>query len=237
MPDATILIVDDERNVSQLSRMYLVADGFRVETVSNGKDALERVRSSRPDLVVLDLMMPGMDGWEVCRRLRAAGDIPIIILTARTDDVDKIVGLEIGADDYLTKPFNPRELVARVKAVLRRYHAGTQAPQLIQLDGLEIDTAGREVRVRGRPIEMRPKEFDLLQTLARSPGVVFDRDRLIHLVWGYDYVGDTRTIDVHIAGLREKIRDSAVRIQTVWGVGYKLIGEKSAGGAVAQEAG
>jgi DNA-binding response OmpR family regulator len=237
MADATILIVDDERNVSQLSRMYLVADGFRVETVTNGKDALERVRSSRPDLVVLDLMMPGMDGWEVCRRLRAAGDIPIIILTARTDDVDKIVGLEIGADDYLTKPFNPRELVARVKAVLRRYHAGAQAPQLIQLDGLEIDTAGREVRVRGRPVEMRPKEFDLLQTLARSPGVVFDRDRLIHLVWGYDYVGDTRTIDVHIAGLREKIRDSAVRIQTVWGVGYKLIGDKTAGGAVAQEAG
>jgi two-component system, OmpR family, alkaline phosphatase synthesis response regulator PhoP len=237
MPDSTILIVDDERNVSQLSRMYLQADGFRVETVYNGKDALERVRNSRPDLVVLDLMMPGMDGWEVCRRLRAAGDIPIIILTARTDDVDKIVGLEIGADDYLTKPFNPRELVARVKAVLRRYHAGSQPTQMIQLDGLEIDTAGREVHVRGRTVDLRPKEFDLLQTLARSPGVVFDRDRLIHLVWGYDYVGDTRTVDVHIAGLREKIRDSSVRIQTVWGVGYKLVAEKSAENAVAQEAG
>ncbi len=237
MPDATILLVDDERHVTQLARMYLAADGFRVETVSNGKDALERVRNSRPDLVVLDLMMPGMDGWEVCRRLRAAGDLPIIILTARTDDVDKIVGLEIGADDYLTKPFNPRELVARVKAVLRRYNAGAQPPVLIELDGLEIDMAGREVRVKGHAIDLRPKEFDLLQTLARSPGVVFDRDRLIHLVWGYDYVGDTRTVDVHIAGLREKIRDSAVRIQTVWGVGYKLVADKAAQGVVAQEAG
>lgn len=237
MADATILIVDDERNVSQLARMYLTADGFRVESVTNGADALERVRVSRPDLVVPDLMMPGMDGWEVCRRLRAAGDIPIIILTARTDDVDKIVGLELGADDYLTKPFNPRELVARVKAVLRRYHAGAQPAQLIRLDGLEIDTAGREVHVHGRPVELRPKEFDLLVTLARSPGVVFDRDRLIHLVWGYGYVGDTRTVDVHIAGLREKIRESTVRIQTVWGVGYKLVTEQSASGAVAKEAG
>jgi two-component system, OmpR family, alkaline phosphatase synthesis response regulator PhoP len=237
MPDSTILIVDDERNVSQLSRMYLVADGFRVETATNGKDALDRVRTSRPDLVVLDLMMPGMDGWEVCRRLRAQGDIPIIILTARTDDVDKIVGLEIGADDYLTKPFNPRELVARVKAVLRRYRAGAQPPPVIQLDGLEVDTAGREVRVKGRIIELRPKEFDLLQTLAKSPGVVFDRDRLIHLVWGYDYIGDTRTVDVHIAGLREKLRESAVRIQTVWGVGYKLVAGKSTGSTVAQGAG
>jgi len=221
--DATVLVVDDERNVSQLARMYLVADGFRVETASNGQEALQRIHASRPDLVVLDLMMPGMDGWEVCRKLRAEGDIPIIILTARTDDVDKIVGLELGADDYMTKPFNPRELVARAKAVLRRYHSGKNPSKLVHLDGMEIDVDGREVRIESKPIELRPKEFDLLLTLARNPGVVFDRERLIHFVWGYDYIGDTRTVDVHVAGLREKIAGCSVRIQTVWGVGYKLV--------------
>ncbi len=216
-------MVDDERNITELVRMYLRADGFRVETASSGEQALEKVRSSRPDVVVLDLMMPGLDGWEVCRRLRANGDTPIIMLTARTDDVDKIVGLELGADDYVTKPFNPRELVARVKAVLRRYQAGKQPARVIQLDGLRIDVDGRDVEVAGRQVELRPKEFDLLLTLARSPGVVFDRERLIHVVWGYDYVGETRTVDVHIAGLREKIAGSSVRIQTVWSVGYKLV--------------
>lgn len=223
MPDATVLVVDDERNVTQLARLYLTADGFHVQAAANGDEALQKVRASRPDLVVLDLMMPGMDGWEVCRRLRAEGDIPIIILTARGDDVDKIVGLELGADDYMTKPFNPRELVARAKAVLRRYHAARVPARVIQLDGIVLDTASREMRVYDRVVELRPKEFDLLVTLARSPGVVFDRERLIHLVWGYDYVGDTRTVDVHIAGLREKIAGSSVRIQTVWGVGYKLV--------------
>ena len=223
MPDATVLVVDDERNITELVRMYLRADGFRVETASSGEQALEKVRSSCPDVVVLDLMMPGLDGWEVCRRLRASADIPIIMLTARTDDVDKIVGLELGADDYVTKPFNPRELVARVKAVLRRYQAGKQPARVIQLDGLRIDVDGRDVEVAGRQVELRPKEFDLLLTLARSPGVVFDRERLIHVVWGYDYVGETRTVDVHIAGLREKIAGSSVRIQTVWSVGYKLL--------------
>ncbi len=221
--DATVLVVDDERNITQLAKMYLTADGFHVETATNGQDALQRIHASRPDLVVLDLMMPGMDGWEVCRKLRAEGDIPIIILTARTDDVDKIVGLELGADDYMTKPFNPRELVARAKAVLRRYQAGKNPSRIVQLDGMDIDADGREVRIDSKPIELRPKEFDLLLTLARNPGVVFDRDRLIHFVWGYDYVGDTRTVDVHIAGLREKIAGSGVRIQTVWGVGYKLV--------------
>jgi DNA-binding response OmpR family regulator len=221
--EATVLVVDDERNVSQLARMYLVADGFRVETASNGQEAMQKIHASRPDLVVLDLMMPGMDGWEVCRKLRAEGDIPIIILTARTDDVDKIVGLELGADDYLTKPFNPRELVARAKAVLRRYQSGRNPTRVVHLNQLEIDSDGREVRIDSKPVDLRPKEFDLLLTLARNPGVVFDRERLIHFVWGYDYVGDTRTVDVHVAGLREKIVGSGVRIQTVWGVGYKLV--------------
>jgi DNA-binding response OmpR family regulator len=227
MAEATVLIVDDERNVSQLARLYLRADGFHVETAASGEEALERIRSSRPDLVVLDLMMPGMDGWEVCRRIRAEGDLPVIILTARGDDVDKIVGLELGADDYMTKPFNPRELVARAKAVLRRYHAGQQGPRSIDLDGLQIDADGREVRVNGRIVDLRPKEYDLLLTLAKSPGVVFDRERLIHLVWGYDYVGDTRTVDVHVAGLRDKIDGCTVRIQTVWGVGYKLVPDEA----------
>jgi len=221
--EATVLVVDDERNVSQLARMYLVADGFRVETASNSQEALQHVHASRPDLVVLDLMMPGMDGWEVCRKLRAEGDIPIILLTARADDVDKIVGLELGADDYMTKPFNPRELVARAKAVLRRYQSGKNPARIVHIENLEIDTDGREVRIDSKAIELRPKEFDLLLTLARNPGVVFDRERLIHFVWGYDYVGDTRTVDVHVAGLRDKIAQAHVKIQTVWGVGYKLV--------------
>ncbi|MEA2641721.1 MAG: two-component system, OmpR family, alkaline phosphatase synthesis response regulator PhoP [Chloroflexota bacterium] len=227
MPEATVLVVDDERNVTQLVRMYLTNEGYHVETASNGIDALEKAKTTKPDLVVLDLMMPGIDGWEVCRRLRSEGELPIIMLTARGDDVDKIVGLELGADDYLTKPFNPRELVARVKAVLRRYQGGKKPPRLIELDGLRIDTDGREVRVNSKVVDLRPKEFDLLVTLARAPGVVYDRERLIHLVWGYDYVGDTRTVDVHVAGLRDKIEGSAVRIQTVWSVGYKLVTEKN----------
>jgi DNA-binding response OmpR family regulator len=226
--DATVLVVDDERNVTQLAKLYLTADGFHVDTAATGAEALEKVSQSRPDLIVLDLMMPGVDGFEVCRRLRAAGDIPIIMLTARGEDVDKIVGLELGADDYLTKPFNPRELVARVKAILRRYRAGQQPARIIELDGLRIDVDGREVRAGDRVIDLRPKEFDLLVTLARSPGVVFDRDRLIHLVWGYDYLGDSRTVDVHIAGLRDKIAGSSVHIQTVWGIGYKLVAGRRA---------
>ena len=223
MAETTVLVVDDERNVTQLVRLYLTTDGFHVETASNGEEAIEKARRTRPDIVILDLMMPDMDGWEVCRQLRVIGDIPIIMLTARGEDVDKIVGLELGADDYLTKPFNPRELVARVKAVLRRYQSGRKTVPIIEFDGLQIDTAGHEVKVGGRIVDLRPKEYDLLVTLARSPGVVFERDRLIHLVWGYEYVGDTRTVDVHIAGLREKLNGSAVRIQTVWSVGYKLV--------------
>jgi len=226
VPETTVLVVDDERNVTRLVRMYLTADGFHVETAANGEEAIEKARTARPDIVILDLMMPAMDGWEVCRRLRTHSDVPIIMLTARSDDVDKIVGLELGADDYLTKPFNPRELVARVKAVLRRYQAGKKPTPLIDLDSLKSDTYGREARVDGHIVELRPKEYDLLVTLARSPGVVFDRERLIHLVWGYEYVGDTRTVDVHIAGLRDKISGSTVRIQTVWSVGYKLVVQK-----------
>ena len=219
----TVLIADDEKNIVQLARMYLQAEGFSVETAASGKEALEKVKLARPDLVVLDLMMPEMDGWEVCRRLRKESDLPIIMLTARSDDVDKIVGLELGADDYMTKPFNARELVARVKAVLRRYAVGKAPERVLQVGDLRIDPERHEVTIGERSVELRPKEFELLSTLARNPGVVFDRERLLKLAWGYDYYGDSRTVDVHVTWLREKLRDSSARIQTVWGVGYKIV--------------
>ncbi len=219
----TVLIADDEKNIVQLARMYLTSEGFSVESAANGREALDKVRQVKPDLVILDLMMPDVDGWEVCRRLRKEGDVPIIMLTARDDDVDKIVGLELGADDYVTKPFNARELVARVKAVLRRYSAGKAPERVLQVGNLRIDPERHEVTVDDRPIELRPKEFDLLTALARNPGVVFDRERLLKVAWGYDYYGDSRTVDVHVTWLREKLRDSTARIQTVWGVGYKLV--------------
>jgi DNA-binding response OmpR family regulator len=219
----TVLIADDEKNIVQLARMYLQAEGFSVETAASGKETLEKVKLARPDLVVLDLMMPEMDGWEVCRRLRKESDLPIIMLTARSDDVDKIVGLELGADDYMTKPFNARELVARVKAVLRRYAVGKAPERVLQVGDLRIDPERHEVTIGERSVELRPKEFELLTTLARNPGVVFDRERLLKLAWGYDYYGDSRTVDVHVTWLREKLRDSSARIQTVWGVGYKIV--------------
>jgi len=219
----TVLIADDEKNIVQLARMYLQAEGFSVDTAANGREALDKVRQGRPDLLVLDLMMPEVDGWEGCRRLRKESDLPIIMLTARGDDVDKIVGLELGADDYMTKPFNARELVARVKAVLRRYSAGKSPERVLQVGDLRIDPERHEVTIGGRSIDLRPKEFELLTTLARNPGVVFDRERLLKLAWGYDYYGDSRTVDVHVTWLREKLRDSSARIQTVWGVGYKLV--------------
>jgi len=222
---ATILVVDDERNIVQLVRLYLTKEGFRVESASNGREAIEKAQLHRPDLVLLDLMLPEVDGLEVCRRLRRESELPIIMLTARGDDVDKIVGLELGADDYLTKPFNPRELVARVKAVLRRSEVGRSAARILRVADLEIDLDRREVRIAGDPVELRPKEFDLLAALAGNPGVVYERERLLQLAWGYDYYGDTRTVDVHVTWVRDKISRGKARIQTVWGVGYKLVDE------------
>ena len=220
---ATILVVDDERNIVQLVRLYLSKEGFRVESASSGREALEKVQPVRPDLVLLDLMLPEMDGWEVCRRLRKQGDLPIIMVTARDDDVDKIVGLELGADDYLTKPFNPRELVARIKAVLRRSESGKAPARILRVADLDIDLDRREARIAGERVQLRPKEFDLLAALAGNPGVVYERERLLQLAWGYDYAGDTRTVDVHVTWVRDKISRSKAKIQTVWGVGYKLV--------------
>jgi DNA-binding response OmpR family regulator len=226
----TILIVDDEQRIIELAQMYLEKEGYRVASATDGAVAYRKILDERPGLVVLDLMLPGMDGWEICRRVRAVSDVPILMLTARSDDIDKIVGLELGADDYLTKPFNPRELVARVKAILRRggssdRRAVTPSGSGIALHNLVIDPDRRAVRIDGRAVDLRMKEFDLLLTLAKEPGLVFSREKLLEIVWGYDFAGETRTVDVHIAHLRHKLAGMRPTIETVWGVGYKLEAE------------
>ena len=225
MAGETSLVVDDEANIIELAQMYLEQDGFRVVSALDGASALETLESQSPALMVLDLMVPEVDGWEVCRRVRSgvAPDLPIIMLTARDDDVDKIVGLELGADDYLTKPFNPRELVARVRAVLRRTGRRVRTEGPVHVGDVMIDTARHEVVVSGRPAALRPKEFDLLLAMAEHRGIVLSREQLLDLVWGYDFYGETRTVDVHIGHLRRKLSGSNVGIETVTGVGYKLV--------------
>ena len=218
-----ILVVEDERNIVELVQLYLTNEGYEVLAAHDGREAIRLVRSEKPDLVVLDLMLPELDGFEVCRRLRQVGnDLPIIMLTARDDDVDKIVGLELGADDYVTKPFNPRELVARVRAVLRRFERKTKR-SLLRLGNVTVDAGSREVHVGDETLVLRLKEFDLLTTLIENARMVLSRERLLQIVWGYDFYGDTRTVDVHIARLREKLRKSTLEIETVWGIGYKLV--------------
>ena len=226
MAGETILVVDDAANIIDLAQMYLEQEGFRVVSARDGAAALEIISSQPPALMVLDLMLPEVDGWEVCRRVRAgkaAPDLPIIMLTARDDDVDKIVGLELGADDYMTKPFNPRELVARVKAILRRAQPAVRTPGPIHVGDVTIDPARREAAIAGKAVELRPKEFDLLTTLAEHRGIVLSREKLLELVWGYDFYGETRTVDVHIAHLRKRLAASNVEIETVLSVGYKLV--------------
>jgi len=223
----TILLVDDEQHIIDLAKMYLEQEGWKTTSATDGLVALQRILSEKPSLVVLDLMLPGLDGWEVCRRVRAQSDIPIIMLTARSDDIDKIVGLELGADDYMTKPFNPRELVARIKAILRRSDkkptpAVESADSPIVLDNLSIYPQRRVVMVEGREIDLRMKEFDLLLALVENIGIVFSREKLLDVVWGFDFAGETRTVDVHVAHLRHKLEGMRPQIETVWGVGYKL---------------
>jgi DNA-binding response OmpR family regulator len=224
MPAELVLLVDDEPSILQLARMYLERESFRVQDARDGEAALEAVNRLHPDLVVLDIMLPKLDGFEVCRRLRATDDrLAILMLTARDEDIDKILGLELGADDYLTKPFNPRELVARVKALLRRSTSDSSKKlSPVRVDDLEINPLRREVRLGTQNIELRAQEFDLLLTLAGQPGRVFTREQLLHLAWGFDFYGQTRTVDVHIAHLRRKLQGGSVRIETVPGVGYKL---------------
>jgi DNA-binding response OmpR family regulator len=225
MPGELILLVDDEAHIIELAKLYLEREGFRTAAVNDGQAALDFVKREPPALMVLDLMLPKIDGYEVCRRVRAASDLPIIMLTARDEDLDKIIGLELGADDYMTKPFNPRELVARVKAILRRSEraAKPEATRPLHLGDVTIDPARREVIVVGKSVTPRTKEFDLLLTLAEHRGLVLTREQLLDLVWGFDYVGQTRTIDVHVAHLRKLLAGSHVGIETITGVGYKLV--------------
>lgn len=221
-----ILLVDDEPSIIQLARMYLEREGFQVESVNDGESALQAVLQWHPALVVLDLMLPRLDGFEVCRRLRASQNpTAILMLTARDEDIDKILGLELGADDYLTKPFNPRELVARVKAILRRGERYSQQGETtpIHLGDLTIDPSRREVRSASHSLSLRTQEFDLLLTLAEHRGLVLSREQILQKAWGFDFYGQTRTVDVHVAHLRKKLEESSVRIETVTGVGYKLI--------------
>ncbi|MBZ0317031.1 MAG: response regulator transcription factor [Anaerolineae bacterium] len=229
MAEETILIVDDEQNIIELASMYLKKEGFQVISAGDGLTGLRMAQDENPTLVVLDLMLPGLDGWEVCKRLRAESNVPILMLTARDDDIDKIVGLELGADDYMTKPFNPRELVARVKAILRRLEPRSiqrnpqQANQKMYVGNVTIDPASRTVTVGDRLADLRTKEFDLLVALVENKGIVLSREKLLDLVWGFDFYGETRTVDVHVAHLRHKLEGSNAPIETVWGIGYKLV--------------
>jgi two-component system alkaline phosphatase synthesis response regulator PhoP len=226
MSSELVLVVDDEPSIVQLSRLYLERDGYRVVAAGDGRQALETIRRERPALVLLDIMLPEIDGLEVCRTLRSEkNQVPVIMVSARDEDIDKILGLELGADDYLTKPFNPRELVARVKALLRRstIKAGEAAPAVLHLGDLTVDPARREVTVGSRSIELRTQEFEVLFSLAQNHGIVMTREKLLNLAWGYDFAGETRTVDMHVSQLRHKLRDSSVRIETVTGIGYKLV--------------
>jgi len=218
-----VLIVEDEPSIASFVSLYLKNAGYAVKSVATGSDALAQVESEEPALVVLDLMLPDIDGIEVCRRIRQRRDIPILMLTARDEDVDKIIGLEVGADDYLTKPFNPRELVARVKSILRRSTPAraTSASAEIRHGDLHVDSGRREAHVGETEIQLAPKEFDLLWELLDHRGIVLTRDQLLERVWGYTFAGDTRTVDVHVRQLPRKLGDASP-IVTVWGVGYKV---------------
>jgi DNA-binding response OmpR family regulator len=219
----SVLVVEDEASIASFVALYLKNAGYDVATAGNGAEALAAVERDHPALIVLDLMLPDIDGIEICRRVRQKSDVPILMLTARDEDVDKIIGLEVGADDYMTKPFNPRELVARVKSILRRAapERKERESEVIQHGDLVIDAGRREVKVRDQEIQLAPKEFDLLWELLDHRGLVLTRDQLLERVWGYTFAGDTRTVDVHVRQLRRKLGDASP-IVTVWGVGYKV---------------
>ena len=227
--DGIVLLIEDEEEIAELLQLVFKKEGFRLLHADSGEKGLDILTQRSPRAVLLDLGLPDMDGTEVCRRIRAKSDVPIIMLTARDDEVDKVVGLEIGADDYVTKPFSPREVVARVKAVLRRAEQVPTAPAAITVADFEIDSGRRQVRTpSGDIIEPSAREFDLLWHLAHNRGIVLSRGQLLEAVWGYDYFGESRTVDVHVRQLRKKL--AGIPIETVWGVGYKLSGRPESGG-------
>lgn len=225
-----ILIVDDDENIAELISLYLTKECFDTMTVNDGEQALVAYDTYQPNLILLDLMLPGIDGYQVCRELRTRSNVPIIMLSAKGEIFDKVLGLELGADDYIMKPFDSKEMVARVKAVLRRYHAVPKAEdtvaekgKCVEYPGLTVNLTNYSVIVDNRNVEMPPKELELLYFLASSPNQVFTREQLLDQIWGYEYIGDTRTVDVHIKRLREKIKDhSGWSLSTVWGIGYKF---------------
>ena len=228
MLNTKILLVDDDPNIRQLVNLYLVKEGFEVEMAERGDEALKKVLSSPPNLMLLDVMLPGMDGWQVLRETRKSSNVPIIMLTAKDETFDKVLGLELGADDYIAKPFDMKELVARIKAVIRRYQNPEPAEgsgKALSFPGLTVNISQYTVNYLGKELEMPPKELELLNFLASHPNQVFTREQLLEQVWGYDYFGDSRTVDVHVKRLREKLTEGEKlgwQIKTVWGVGYKF---------------
>lgn len=219
-----IMVVDDDPHINELVKLYLEKEGYNVECYLNGKDALNAFRGNPPHLMILDIMLPGMDGWDVCKEVRKSSEIPIIMLTAKGETFDKVLGLELGADDYIVKPFDPKELVARVKAVLRRTNPIKAFDEKVEYPNLSVNLSNYNVVYRGKTLELPPKELELLYFLAAHPNKVFTREQLLEQVWGFDYYGDSRTVDVHIKRLREKLQEQseAWQIKTVWGVGYKF---------------
>ena len=223
-----ILVVDDDQHIAELISLYLMKDGYDTQEVYDGKKALEAVTTYEPDLILLDLMLPGMDGYQVCAEVRKTSKVPIIMLTAKGETFDKVLGLELGADDYIVKPFDAKELVARVKAVLRRYEAGSAKEeeddgQVLRYPNLEINLSNYTVTYHGKNVDFPPKEFELLHFLASNPKRVFTREQLLDRIWGYEYAGDTRTVDVHVKRIREKLnQDDEWGIRTVWSVGFKF---------------
>ena len=224
-----ILIVDDDVNIAELIALYLTKECFDTKTVNDGEEALAAFEQYAPNLILIDLMLPGIDGYQVCREIRAKSDTPVIMLSAKGEIFDKVLGLELGADDYIMKPFDSKELVARVKAVLRRYHPASKknsSPpnvKCVEYPGLIVNLSNYSVLYQGQPVDMPPKELELLYFLASSPNQVFTREQLLDHIWGYEYIGDTRTVDVHVKRLREKIKDyGSWSLATVWGIGYKF---------------
>ena len=220
-----IMVVDDDPNIRELVRLYLEKEGFEIVTAERGDEAVKLFRASPPNLMLLDVMLPGMDGWQVCREVRKISNIPIIMLTAKGETFDKVLGLELGADDYIVKPFDMKELVARIKAVIRRFQVAEAPEKELVFPGLTINISQYTVTYMGKPLEMPPREIELLYFLASHPGMVFTREQLLEQVWGYDYFGDSRTVDVHVKRLREKLsggEELGWQIKTVWGVGYKF---------------